>query len=215
MKQVTEVYLMRVNELTDECFQKMLSTVGDGKRESLLRYKAVEKRNESLTAEVLLRAVLCYRLNTDNDKLEFCLSDKGKPFLKNRKIYFNVSHTKGLVAVAVSNVSIGIDIELIRDIDPKFCSRFCSRDEQAYVIPDGELRKIRFFEVWTRKEAIVKQSGEGLSMNIAQIDTLNCSNLYTARYENCVFSVCGEDTEVSVHKPEISEKLFTEFLRNS
>lgn len=211
---MTEVYLMRVNKLSDGCFQKMISPVGDSKRESLLRYKAVEKRDESLTAEILMRAVLCHRMNTDNKMLEFCVSDKGKPYLKSGNIFFNVSHTKGFVAVAVSEFNIGIDIELVKDIDPKFCGRFCSEGEQAYIISNGQLNKTRFFEVWTRKEAIVKQSGAGLSMDIASIDTLNHSNIYTSGYENCVFSVCCEDAEICVHNPDISDKLFSDFLKN-
>lgn len=77
------------------------------------------------------------------------------------EIWFSLSHTEGALAVAVSRLPIGIDVERPRDSYPDaLLRRALSEEEYAKVtsLPEGK-RARRFAEVWTVKEAVFKREG--------------------------------------------------------
>jgi 4'-phosphopantetheinyl transferase len=90
---------------------------------------------------------------------------KGKPYLKNSEIKFNLSHSKDLSVYAISKTEIGVDIEKIREI-PHFegiMKRFFTEEEADQVNNMEELgRSEVFLKIWTQKEAIGKMLGFGL-----------------------------------------------------
>lgn len=49
---------------------------------------------------------------------------RGKPYFEGNPVFFNLSHTKGAVAAAISDREIGIDIQAVRPISPKVAARF-------------------------------------------------------------------------------------------
>lgn len=67
--------------------------------------------------------------------------------------YFNISHSHGLVACAVAEVPVGIDVEKIRPVPPRLL-RILSPAEREYVRCDED-----FFRLWTLKEALIKCRG--------------------------------------------------------
>jgi 4'-phosphopantetheinyl transferase len=93
----------------------------------------------------------------------------GKPYIQDapRSLGFNVSHSQGLAAIAVSEVSdIGVDVEQLRPMEhiPQMVGHFFSTEEQARFAQgsDSDLALL-FFQHWTGKEAYIKALGEGLS----------------------------------------------------
>lgn len=103
---------------------------------------------------------------------DICRSSKGKPYVhpsmrsEHTDVRFNVSHTLGMAAVAVtcSGIELGVDIE-VADRAPRrwnikhFANRWLSPDE-ADALTTGT---IPFAPLWVAKEAIAKASGLGLS----------------------------------------------------
>ena len=105
----------------------------------------------------------------DPSELVFARSKMGKPYFKASKIKFNVSHSKGYVAVALSlGEELGVDIEA-SEIPPerarRLAERYFSRDEIKIV--EGSPKK--FAQMWTEKEAKAKFLGESIG-NILSID---------------------------------------------
>jgi len=99
----------------------------------------------------------------------------GKPLLAAAQnpsaLQFNVSHSANMALIAVGGEHrLGVDIEKIRgDIDTTtLAERFFSLRERAglQALPD-HLRVPGFFACWTRKEAFLKATGEGLSFPLA------------------------------------------------
>lgn len=77
----------------------------------------------------------------------------GKPYLDGDALYFNVTHTEGLTAVAVCGQEVGLDAE-----------RRTERRSGALKARLTPLeREEDFFELWTAKEAYVKFRGETLA----------------------------------------------------
>lgn len=114
------------------------------------------------------RIILAQYLNASPNEIEISFKDKGKPFLKDAPITFNLSHTKEMALLAVShNIEIGIDIEKIKDTDNfmPIAKRFFHPNEYQAIekINDREQQLTYFFKLWTAKEAILKATGEGIS----------------------------------------------------
>ena len=67
-----------------------------------------------------------------------------------------------MAAAVISEKPVGIDIEKTRQIDLRILDRVCTEREADYVKCDKD-SEIRFFEVWTAKEAYFKKQGTGIT----------------------------------------------------
>jgi 4'-phosphopantetheinyl transferase len=122
-----------------------------------------------------LRHLLAGYLAIPATEIRFEYLTGGKPQLaagqNPRALQFNVSHSANMALIAVgSEHRLGVDIEKIRsDVDTtSLAERFFSLRERAglQALPD-HLRVPGFFACWTRKEAFLKATGDGLSFPLA------------------------------------------------
>lgn len=92
----------------------------------------------------------------------------GRPFLGGG-VDFNISHSDDYVVCAFSPTGrIGIDIEKVRPIDIFDFARQMTR-KQWEEITASENRLEKFFSLWTRKEAVMKADGRGISIPFDEI----------------------------------------------
>ncbi len=98
---------------------------------------------------------------------EVAFEDRGKPFFKNGSVYFSVSHSCGLCAIAVSDQPIGVDVEIVKNhYNPRLIEHsLCMKEKNSF---DGD-----FTRLWCRKEAVAKMTGKGIVGYPADIDTTN------------------------------------------
>lgn len=85
-------------------------------------------------------------------------------------VHFNISHTRGLIAVAMAGRPVGIDVEKpvsISEIDA-FAERFFAAETLAALrnIPDEQAKTALFFRFWTLGEAFIKATGLGLEQDL-------------------------------------------------
>jgi 4'-phosphopantetheinyl transferase len=93
-----------------------------------------------------------------------------KPYLKN-DVVFNISHTNNMVVCAIQKQGLlGVDVELIQDINPNDFSRVFHKQEMDYI---NKNCPTNFFETWTKKEAIIKAIGTGFLADVKHINTTN------------------------------------------
>ncbi len=95
-----------------------------------------------------------------NPEAKILRTAKGKPYLENGP-FVSVSHTEDFIVVAVSENNIGIDMEKTdREIkkQEELTEKYFSQKEKEYATT-----KEKFLEIWTKKEAYVKFTGQGLS----------------------------------------------------
>lgn len=111
----------------------------------------------SQAAETLLEEILGERGIFQPERL---VGPHGKPYLENGP-EFNLSHTRGVVAVAVSESPVGLDIERLRPYLPSLPKRVLSPGERSWFSGRGE-RPEDFFTLWTLKESYLKFLGTGL-----------------------------------------------------
>ncbi len=149
------IYICDCSYLTEQDVKKLKYLTKED-FEELAKYRNVKAMKEKAVSFYLKRKyVQNYRLN-----------DYGKPV--SDTFFFNVSHSKGLIALAVSeNREVGLDIEQIREPKHGLVSYACSPKEAEYV-KDGKT----FFEIWTAKESLVKASGRGIDRAASSIPAL-------------------------------------------
>lgn len=110
---------------------------------------------------------LLYRLLISIDKQPYhvLFTKAGKPYLRNSDIYFSISHSKDVCAVAVADYPVGIDVEVIKNnYTPHLLERTLTKNEWEEF--DGD-----FTRIWCRKEALVKMTGDGIKSYPFNVDT--------------------------------------------
>jgi len=97
---------------------------------------------------------------------DFAVAPQGKPAVPGEDVDFSISHSGDMVwAAFCRGAAVGIDVEETRDI-PDVADLACQfhPDEAAAIRahPDAA-RTAAFYRCWTRKEAFLKATGEGLN----------------------------------------------------
>lgn len=144
-----------------------------------------------IDAYAFVKGIASKKLNIDIEKIEILKTDKGKPYLKNIKdFFFNISNSYNLQAVAISDFEVGVDIELVREVDLSVAKRF-TKFEYNYILSEKSLD--RFFEVWTKKEAYLKYKSLGLSGGLNRFNVFDLKEkIKTKKIDGYYLSVCGE-----------------------
>lgn len=137
------------------------------------RFYFEKDRHQYLVTRGFIRSLLTrYVPHVTPSMWRFETNKYGRPHIKADpdipKIQFNISHTKGLVAIAIAmEREIGVDVETVtRDGDQvSIADRFFSAKEveELHTLPASR-QKDRFFDYWTLKESYIKARGMGLSI---------------------------------------------------
>lgn len=130
-------------------------------------------RDRFIAGRGRLREILARYVDEAPQALGFAYNDHGRPSLcESAAPHFNLSHTGGLAILAVcDDMPVGIDIERMRPIEVEVARRYFSDAEvRALETLAGEAWLQGFYRCWTRKEAVIKALGLGLSMPLESFD---------------------------------------------
>jgi len=135
-----------------------------------LRLYFARHRHERLVAVALVRTTLSRYADVDPAAWVFERNEWGRPDLVPGQcaapLRFNLSHTEGLVACAVTlGRDVGVDVESVerRGQTLAIADRYFAPAEvrELHESPAARQRE-RFFEYWTLKESYIKARGLGL-----------------------------------------------------
>lgn len=126
-----------------------------------------------LLAHAILRDVLSRYVSSAPGEIVFAKGEHGKPFLADKNLEFNLTHSNDCILIAVSpKERVGVDVEFMQKTHrfDELVDRFFSDEEkEEYVAYDSEEeRRLAFYRGWTRKEAYLKAMGVGLSFPLDQ-----------------------------------------------
>lgn len=129
------------------------------------RSLAKTTRREFVATRAILRNLLGERLDVPAAEVMLRTSENGKLSVSG-EVRFNVAHSKGLAVFAFThNLEVGVDVELLRPLaDLGGVGELTLAPSEAaelQSVPAGD-RAAAFFACWTRKEAYLKASGNGL-----------------------------------------------------
>lgn len=147
-----------------------LAQVSEQRREQALRFRFESGRRLSLAAYLLLMEGLQKEYSI-TEKPVFDYSGKGKPSIKGHPdIHFNFSHSGNIALCALSNQPVGADVETLRKITPSLI-RFTMNDIEQTQINTSSNPTMQFLFYWTRKEALLKLTGDGIRNDIKDVLT--------------------------------------------
>jgi 4'-phosphopantetheinyl transferase len=141
------------------------------------RFRFDKHRNRFIVGRAMLRSLLGEYLDCLPRQLEFVYGVHGKPALTGEfpeALHYNVAHSDDILLVAVTRVgAVGVDVEQIRPVSEadELVERFFSPRENALfkkLSPDQ--KSIAFFNLWTRKEAWLKATGEGIAHSLNRVE---------------------------------------------
>lgn len=162
---MNKVYIARTEDLKDNIlFYKLYNEVSCHRREKVDRLIFRKDKMLSLVAEALLRKALSDRGIKD---YTFEYGRNGKPYIRDKDIYFNLSHSEHMVMCAVSELEVGCDTEKITDIDFEIAKRLFHHAEYEMIAKEGteEEKRHMFFRLWTLKESFMKATGLGMELS--------------------------------------------------
>lgn len=140
----------------------------------LKAYLRDEDKARFLLGCTIVRRLLARRLSLPaaSIKLDRTCPDCGRPHGKVRAegAELSVTHSGDLVGVAISDRPVGLDVEKVDPgIDVDGMARIALSEAELAALPRNDERAHAFTTYWTRKEAIVKATGDGLRTDLRTI----------------------------------------------
>lgn len=153
--------------VSEETVAELLPLVSDERREEALKYKHLFGQFACLKSYVMLRELL--EQQGLSHPFLFERNKHGKPFLKDHpEVHFNLSHCKNGIIVAVSDKPVGVDIESYRKVDDSLM-RYTMNEKECRIIQASENPIQTFIEYWTKKEAVFKLRGTGITKGLHEL----------------------------------------------
>jgi 4'-phosphopantetheinyl transferase len=157
--------------LDDDAVRAEVAQLSPDERVRCQRFVFRRDRRDFAAGHALLRRVLSMYDDVPSNAWAFVADANGKPWLAHEPgappLAFNLSHTHGLVACAVTrDAEVGVDVECVERVTDSrdIAERYFSAAELAQLdaCPE-EQRAARFIELWVLKEAYLKAIGSGLA----------------------------------------------------
>jgi 4'-phosphopantetheinyl transferase len=175
LKDQIDIWLVEINRknyhcaLTLKCF---LSDLETRKQNNFIFFK---DQQIYLTSHIALRLILSKYLDIGPKFIEFQFNSYNKPYIRDcSELYFNLSHSGKLACIAVSTVEVGADIEYVSENFNylEIVNNYFARKEVDLIDiqRDSANKSKMFFKIWTMKEALLKATGKGLTVDLPIIN---------------------------------------------
>lgn len=162
------VYCDEILSMNDEQFEAFFGLMPEERQKKAMRYVKSDDRKLCVAAFALLD----YVMNLNGYEIgEYCFGENetGKPYLKNLPLRFNLSHTSNVVACAVSDEEIGVDVQQkVSEYKSVMRRVYCSNEIDLIMNSQNSIDD--FTKIWALKESYVKCIGTGISDSIAEYD---------------------------------------------
>lgn len=166
---MTPLFFADPTQFDASFLKRLLPLLPPKKQEALQSLKNERARKESLLGWGLL-AFAWHEAFLDQPMPAVSFSQSGKPFFENSVLCFSLSHTDTVACLALSECGpVGADAQTLKEPSNALVRRVLTKAEQA-VLDAAADKALLFTRLWTMKEALVKQTGEGLSRSFGSLD---------------------------------------------
>jgi len=160
------IYLNDHTESID--IEAALKKVSPQRCEQALKFSHESGRRLSLAVYLLLMEGLQKEYGITEPPV-FDYLEGGKPIIKGLpEIHFNFSHSGNVALCAIDSRPVGADVETHRKITPSLIAYTMNEEEQALIASAPESLSA-FLALWTKKEAVLKLTGEGIRSDLKTV----------------------------------------------
>lgn len=186
------------------------------RKNGVLKKKTEKDRINALLSRLLMLSEISSRTGIPQNKIKFDFGSHGKPYLKDSKLQFSLSHTNGAICMAFSefpenpnNEEIGVDIEnRSRRVNPNMYKRSLSDEELARVHSSED-----FIRCWVQKEAFLKRLGIGLSRDLRGISTPSLPDTAEFDVSDYMVGISGKGAREAQIKTMTADDLLGRFTK--
>jgi 4'-phosphopantetheinyl transferase len=229
-----KIYALKFMEMDFSLFNKLMKYINKERKAKIYRFVNDKDKYIGLISEILMRSIICDKLNICNNHIFFEKNQFGKPFLKGYdNFHFNISHSGEWIVCTVDDKDIGVDIEKIQQINYiELAQSFFAEKECKFIFEASLNDQLNFFyRIWTLKESYIKADGRGLTIplksfaieiinneTIDVITTNSLSKCYFKEFDiDCLYkmSICSLNSNLANEVVIISQnELVTKFMRS-
>ncbi|RYZ62673.1 MAG: 4'-phosphopantetheinyl transferase superfamily protein [Chitinophagaceae bacterium] len=164
--------------------EQFLPLLQPEEKKKTLQFSRPEAREQFVFARGVLRILLSRYLSLHPQQLFFSKGTNGKPYCTTpaaQSIGFNLSHSGDKLLVAICGSETGVDLEKIK---PSFrfddiAATVFSPEESSF-IENADDPHLAFYQLWTRKEALLKATSIGLIDALTEVSCLPGANKVAA-----------------------------------
>ena len=156
--------------------RQLASPLTAEERQRAERLRSEPHRKQFVAARGLLRLMLGRYLQTSPADVGLAYGPRGKPQLAEPPfpLRFNLSHSGELVVMVFAcDLEVGVDMERAcpaRDVMGIAESFFSASERVRLRQLQGDVRQSAFYQAWTRKEAWLKATGDGLTRPLSDVE---------------------------------------------
>lgn len=166
-KDITHVFKISIS-VYEKIKADYLSVLNTDEITKAARFKNEDDTKRYVIGKYFLRIILASISESKPESIHFSFTGNKKPYVED--IHFNISHSGRFTIITISPMPVGIDIEYInKQFDFAPLLNICFTKSELNNIHNI----VDFYTFWTRKEAILKATGEGLTDNLLDIDCVN------------------------------------------
>jgi 4'-phosphopantetheinyl transferase len=175
-----DLWLVSPDEIDDSFLARYRTLATPAEQAAASRFHFERHQRSHLVTRAALRFILSKYAAIAPEGWRFELSEHGRPHVSREHagvpglsdLRFNISHTDGLIAIAVTrHGDVGVDVEnaVARQAPIDVASAYFAPAELAALSQEPAARQSRsFFRYWTLKESYIKARGLGLSLPLDQ-----------------------------------------------
>lgn len=202
------VQLWRVDlRIDDELAAELSACLTEGELARANRFRFENLRRRFVAARYAMRQILGRHLNVAPGRVALSYGQHGKPFLADvgSGIHFNLAHSGDHALLALTRQrEIGVDIEHIDpQVDVLGIARlmYSPTEIEALQATPPDRRASLFFTIWTRKEAYIKATGEGLSAATKEFSVWPIRQSYDGLYVQSLYLQPGVSAAIATSGP--------------
>jgi 4'-phosphopantetheinyl transferase len=213
---------------TQEKWSDYDKTLSKNEKNKANEFQYLDDKLSFTKCRSILRSTLSKWLNCGPSEINIIHRENGKPYLEHSKVIeFNITHTKGLAAIAFSiDSEVGIDVEnLNREINlDQVAKKVFTTSEQSLINANNQNdKKKMFYRLWTSKESYLKATGLGFRVDPRKISVdppienkkhgkLKCENDLNSHTLRLIELKCPDPHIMTLCAPETSQSINTLFL---
>ena len=124
-----EYYITSISNLSCEMTEEIISNSSKFRIDKYNAINSKEVKKEILAATYLIDKHL-RKYGLREKDMEYMIGKNGKPSFENHpEINFSISHSKDLVLVSFSDIEIGCDMQIVKNIDSNIFDKVLSKNE--------------------------------------------------------------------------------------
>lgn len=202
-----KIYVSDVSHINENELDIYLSRLSEYRRKKVNSLSRLNDKKLSVGVGLMLDIALKpYELNEAD--MTYCVNKHGKSEFANLpNVHFSISHSGDYAVCAISDNTLGCDIEKIGRVDMKIANCFFTKAECDRLNSlNFDEQKTELAKIWTVKESYAKALGRGvnsvLGTDINEIN-YNISTFYDIN--DYVLSCCSIESDVEINRIKIKK----------